>query len=263
MSIAIRPATPADAGTWPDLLRRLHPHQPHAQLPARLPRIPGLPSTSSSLPLLAPGFVCLVAETNGRILGSNDLDERSIIYGVGPLTVDPATKTAASDVFSCRPSSIAPPHDAPRVSVSCRPPSTTARSRSTPTLGFDIREPLACMHGRTLARTIPGCTVRPATIRDLPPATRSPSPSTDSTAAPELSHAIARETALLVERAGRITGYATILGFFGHATAETTPTSALSSPPQTPSPAPASSCPHATPRSSAGVSPTDSASSSR
>src|SRR6266540_2118901 len=35
------------------------------------------------------GFHCVVAEIEGRIVGSNCLDERSLIAGVGPITVDP------------------------------------------------------------------------------------------------------------------------------------------------------------------------------
>lgn len=37
-----------------------------------------------------PGFYSVVAEANGQVVGSNFLDERSSITGVGPLTVDPA-----------------------------------------------------------------------------------------------------------------------------------------------------------------------------
>lgn len=37
----------------------------------------------------------------------------------------------------------------------------------------------------------------------------------------ELAQAIQQQTALVVERGGRITGYATAAAFFGHATAET------------------------------------------
>ena len=36
-----------------------------------------------------PEFYCVLAEAGGRIVGSNCLDERSVIYGVGPITVDP------------------------------------------------------------------------------------------------------------------------------------------------------------------------------
>src|SRR5215469_8411233 len=37
-----------------------------------------------------PRFYCVVAESGGKIIGSNCLDERSCIAGLGPITVDPA-----------------------------------------------------------------------------------------------------------------------------------------------------------------------------
>src|ERR671925_670007 len=36
-----------------------------------------------------PGFYSVVAELDGKIVGSNFLDERSAIAGIGPITVDP------------------------------------------------------------------------------------------------------------------------------------------------------------------------------
>ena len=36
-----------------------------------------------------PRFFCVVAEQGNQILGSNCMDERSAIAGVGPITVDP------------------------------------------------------------------------------------------------------------------------------------------------------------------------------
>src|SRR5262252_5946044 len=36
-----------------------------------------------------PGFYSVVAELDGRVVGSNFLDERSTIAGLGPITVDP------------------------------------------------------------------------------------------------------------------------------------------------------------------------------
>ena len=36
-----------------------------------------------------PNFYCVVAEVDGRIVGSNCLVERSVVAGVGPVTVDP------------------------------------------------------------------------------------------------------------------------------------------------------------------------------
>jgi len=39
-----------------------------------------------------PGHFCVVAELDGRIVGSNCLDVRSAIAGLGPITVDPAVQ---------------------------------------------------------------------------------------------------------------------------------------------------------------------------
>ena len=42
-----------------------------------------------SMPFSSPGCYCVVAESGGRIVGSNGLDERSMIAGIGPITIDP------------------------------------------------------------------------------------------------------------------------------------------------------------------------------
>src|ERR1700730_16410888 len=41
-----------------------------------------------------PGFHGVVAERDGKIAGSNFLDERNAISGVGPITVDPKVQNA-------------------------------------------------------------------------------------------------------------------------------------------------------------------------
>jgi GNAT superfamily N-acetyltransferase len=52
------------------------------------------PSTEFTTELLRmldhPGFYGVVAERDGRIIGSNFLDERATVVGVGPISVDPA-----------------------------------------------------------------------------------------------------------------------------------------------------------------------------
>jgi hypothetical protein len=59
------------------------------------------PSTEFTTELLRmlidhPGFYGVVAERDGRIIGSNFLDERAIVVGVGPISVDPACRTRVS-----------------------------------------------------------------------------------------------------------------------------------------------------------------------
>ena len=41
------------------------------------------------------GFYWVVAELNGKIVGSNFLDERGAIAGIGPITVDPSLQNQA------------------------------------------------------------------------------------------------------------------------------------------------------------------------
>jgi hypothetical protein len=50
---------------------------------------PGTEATTGLLSMVfsSTGFYCVVAESEGRILGSNALDERSAIRGVGPILV--------------------------------------------------------------------------------------------------------------------------------------------------------------------------------
>ena len=45
--------------------------------------------------LANPNFYSVVAEIDGRIVGSNFLDERNSIAGVGPITVDPTVQNRA------------------------------------------------------------------------------------------------------------------------------------------------------------------------
>jgi predicted N-acetyltransferase YhbS len=54
------------------------------------PDFPSAEVTSGllSMMLAHPQFYSVVAELDGRVVGSNFLDERSSIYGVGPITVD-------------------------------------------------------------------------------------------------------------------------------------------------------------------------------
>jgi len=87
-------------------------------------------------------------------------------------------------------------------------------------LGFDIREPLSCLQGQCVKPSIAGCTARPAAVGDQDACNALSLRVHGFDRAVELSQAIGRGTARVVEREGCITGYTTHLGFFGHTTAE-------------------------------------------
>ena len=87
-------------------------------------------------------------------------------------------------------------------------------------LGFDAREPLSNLQGSPIRTEIPGYRVRQAHESDLEACNNLCVRVHGHDRALELFDAVKQATATLVEHHGRITGYATMIGFFGHAVGE-------------------------------------------
>jgi predicted N-acetyltransferase YhbS len=168
----------------------------------------------------APGFYCVVAESDGRILGSNCLDERAIIHGIGPITIDP---NAQNRGLGRKLMQAVMDRSAELGAAGTRLVQAAFHSRSMSlyaSLGFDIREPLVVMQGRTRERSIPGCTVRPAASTDLDACNALSCRVHGFNRGDDLAWSTQQGSALVVERGGRITGYSSGLAFFGHTTCE-------------------------------------------
>jgi GNAT superfamily N-acetyltransferase len=168
----------------------------------------------------APGFFCVVAESGGRLVGSNCLDERAMIAGIGPITIDP---TAQNIGVGRKLMQAVMDRAAEKCPAGVRLVQAAFHNRSLSlytALGFDIREPLSCVQGRTMERSVAGCMVRPAKMEDLMACNAVAQRVHGFERGIELAEAIQEKTAKVVEREGRITGYASHLAFFGHATAE-------------------------------------------
>jgi hypothetical protein len=88
-------------------------------------------------------------------------------------------------------------------------------------LGFEVREPLSVIQGTALHSTIPGYDVRPATETDVEECDELCRKIHGHDRHGDLTDAIRQGTATVVERGRRISGYATVIGFFGHAIGET------------------------------------------
>lgn len=169
------------------------------------------------------GMYCVVAEIEGRIVGSNVLDERSIIAGVGPITVDPGAQNCGVGRKLMQ-AVLDRAQESRAAGVRLVQAAFHNRSLSLYTsLGFDVREPLSCLQGRLRQRNVPGYAVRPADPSDVEACNALSRQVHGFDRGKELEQAIQQNTALVVERGGRITGYASALAFFGHATAETNP----------------------------------------
>jgi len=168
-----------------------------------------------------PKFYSVVAEIDDRIVGSNFLDERNRIAGVGPITVDPTVQNRA---IGRRLMDAVHERAAEKNFAGVRLVQAGFHTRSLSLyakLGYDVREHLACMQGKPLGISIEGHTVRPAVDVDLGDCNRVCREVHGHDRGGELQDAIAKGSATVVQHDGRITGYATLIGFFGHAVGET------------------------------------------
>src|SRR5262245_56573899 len=91
-AVVIRRATPADAEMCGRIcfdafatLANKHNFPPDFPAPDRTTHV-------LSMMFSHPSFFCVVAAQDGQIVGSNCLDERTTIAGVGPITIDPGTQ---------------------------------------------------------------------------------------------------------------------------------------------------------------------------
>ena len=181
---------------------------------------PQVPAATFRTRLSHPGFHVIVAEVDGRVAGSNVLDERSTIAGLGPITVDPAfqNQTIGRSLMQAALDRV---HERGFPGVRLLQAAFHNRSLSLYTkIGFEVREPMSVMQGPAIRRTIDGFTVRRAAEVDVPSANRVCEGVHGHNRAGELLDAIARGAAMVVERDGRITGYSSGLGYAGHAVAE-------------------------------------------
>jgi len=168
-----------------------------------------------------PGFFSLLAERAGRVVGSNFLDERSVIRSVGPVTVDPGQQNRGTGRVLVNE---ALERAAQRGSLGVRLLQAGYHSRSLSLytkLGFDVRESFATVNGAPLHLRVPGRAVRPATDNDIAACNSVCARVHGHDRDGELRDAVAAGAANVVERRDQITGYSTGIGFFGHSVAET------------------------------------------
>ena len=221
MRIALRGGTPEDAEACGlicyEAFRRLAEHH-------NFP--PDFPSPEFATHVLAQllshsGFYSVVAQADGRVVGSNFMDERGTIAGIGPITVDPEFQDSAvgrrlmQDVLDR-----AEGGDFTGVRL-CQAAYHNRSLALYAKLGFAVREPLSTLQGTPPGMKIPGASVRKAVAGDIEACNALCQRIHGHDRAGEVADAIAHGIASVVEREGRITGYHTSIAFFGHAVGET------------------------------------------
>ena len=186
---------------------------------------PDFPRPDAAAALLAglirhDGFFDVVAELDGKIVGSNFLDERNPIAGVGPVTVAPTLQNSGAGRALMR---AVLRRSEERGFTGIRLLQAAYHSRTLALylqLGFEAREQLACLQGPAMGKVVPGHSVRPASERDLAACNHLCLRVHGHDRGGELADAVVQGTARVVESAGRISGYATCVAFFGHAVGE-------------------------------------------
>jgi GNAT superfamily N-acetyltransferase len=162
----------------------------------------------------------VVAEVDGRVVGSNFLWENGAIAGVGPITIDPSAQNVAVGRRLME-EVLRRAKERNFAGVRLVQAAYHNRSLSLYTkLGFDVREPLSNLQGSAIEQQIPGYAVRSATEEDLDACNQMSLKVHGHHRGPELFEAISQGTANVVEHDGRITGYTTAVGFFGHTVGE-------------------------------------------
>jgi len=168
-----------------------------------------------------PHIYGVVAEIDGRVVGSNFLDERGTISAIGPISVDPEAqdhhvgRLLMDAVLERAHARHAPGVRLLQIAYHNRSLSLYAK------LGMEVRGSFAAMHGTPIRQSMPGYEVRPATIDDEFACNALCLRVHGHTRDGELREAIASGDARVVERLGRITGYATKVNYFAHSVAET------------------------------------------
>jgi predicted N-acetyltransferase YhbS len=171
--------------------------------------------------LARPDIYAVVAEVGGQVVGSNFLWAETSVAGIGPLSVSPSIQNATVGKHLML---AVIEHAGQQEFASVRLVQAAYNNRSLALytkLGFDVREPLVSMQGQALGlKKIPGYPVRLATVDDLADCNLLCQQIHGFDRSGELSQAIERGTAKVVEQDNIITGYATSIGFFGHAVGE-------------------------------------------
>ena len=221
MEIGLRKGQVEDA---PELARICH--AAFTEIANRHGFPPDIPSAEVALsfmePMLGhPEVHCIVAEQEGKPVGSNFADERGPIVGIGPLTVDPEAQNAGAgrrlmEAMLARADE--------RGAAGVRLVQSAYHTRSLAlyaSLGFEVREPLVLLQGRTPKSGPSGCTVREAVPPDRATCDELCRRIHGHARSGEVRDALYQGAVRVVERDDRITGYTTGVGFFGHTVGET------------------------------------------
>jgi GNAT superfamily N-acetyltransferase len=220
MTIHVRAATPSDAEVCGRVIFKAF-----EDIARRHGFSPDFPAEEAGTGLAEvfiahPKIFGVVAEEDGRVIGSNFLMEGDEIRGVGPITVDPGAQ--GRGVGRRLMEAVI---ERGRDAAGIRLLQDTFNMRSMAlyaSLGFEVREPVLVMSGKPAGKLPEGFTVRPLTEQDLDACNALSAGIYGFSRASELADAMQVLAPVVVVRDGRVTGYLTAPTFWiaNHGVAE-------------------------------------------
>ena len=188
--------------------------------PREMPPDPNAAAGLLSMMFSHPKFYCVVAEQKGRVIGSNCLDERGPISGIGPITVDPAVQNGG---VGRRLMEAVIARSEEQGFPGCRLLQAGYHMRSLSLytrLGFVERETVVRLQGPAIRKTVPGYSFRKATAEDAAACNELCFRVHGHDRAGEVADAVAQGGVTVAEDGGRFVGYTTGFSYFGHTVAE-------------------------------------------
>jgi GNAT superfamily N-acetyltransferase len=221
MTAKIRPAIAADAEACGRII--FEAFQGIAEKHGFPPDFPSVEAATqlATIFIADPSIHGVVAEMDGRVVGSNFLTEGDPIRGVGPITVDPAVQGGGIGRLLME-AVVERARDA--IGVRLVQDAFNTRSIAIYALiGFDVKEPLLLMRGTPRSRPSSGFVARPMTSGDVSACARLCMAVHRIERTHELRDALRLFTPFVVEHEGRITGYLSAATFWlmNHGVAET------------------------------------------
>ena len=220
MTLRIREALPADAEACGRIM-----HQAFEGIagrhgfPADFPSAEAATGLAQAL-IASPTVFGVVAEAEGRVVGSNFLSEGDAIRGVGPITVAPAAQDSG---VGRRLMQAVLERGRGATGVRLLQDGFNMRSLALyASLGFSVREPVVVMAGRPADGPPAGTLVRPLREGDLAACDALCVQAHGISRRGELAEALRQLAPLVAEREGRVTAYMTAPGFWiaNHGVAE-------------------------------------------
>jgi GNAT superfamily N-acetyltransferase len=221
MTMTIRPALDADASLCGGVIYAAFKgiNEAHG-FPPDFPSVEAATGLAGAF-IAHPSIFGVVAEAEGRFLGSNFMREGDPIRGIGPITVDPACQGGG---VGRRLMQAVLDRVGDAAGVRLVQDAFNTRSLSLyASLGFEAKEPLMLMRGTPTSRPEPGFEVRALTLDDVEACDRLCRRIHGFPRSSEIVDARGGFQPLVVRRDDRITGYLTAPSFWvvNHGVAET------------------------------------------